>query len=59
MQLLARCERFIQAMKDLHSQEKDPIEVIKWREVLIYLEKCTDATEHVADVVERVIMTNT
>ena len=50
---------FIQAMKNLHSQEKDPIEVIKWREVLIYLEKCTDATEHVADVVERVIMTNT
>ena len=32
--------------------------MIKWREIYFYLEKCTDATEHVADVVERVIMTN-
>lgn len=50
---------FIQAMRRLHEEENDPINMIKWREILIYLEKCTDATEHVADVVERVIMTNT
>ena len=50
---------FIQAMRQLHEEEGDPINMIKWREILIYLEKCTDATEHVADVVERVIMTNT
>lgn len=50
---------FIQAMRRLHEEESDPINMIKWREILIYLEKCTDATEHVADVVERVIMTNT
>lgn len=50
---------FIQAMRRLHEEESDPINMIKWREILIYLEKCTDATEHVADVIERVIMTNT
>ena len=49
---------FIQAMRELHEHEDDPISMIKWREIYFYLEKCTDATEHVADVVERVIMTN-
>ena len=46
-------------MRELHSQSADPVEIVKWREIFIYLEKCTDATEHVADAVERVIMTNT
>ena len=50
---------FIKAMRELHSQSSDPVEIVKWREIFIYLEKCTDATEHVADAVERVIMTNT
>lgn len=50
---------FIRAMRELHAQTSDPVEIIKWREIFIYLEKCTDAVEHVADVVERVIMTNT
>lgn len=49
---------FIKAMRQLHEEESDPVKMIKWREILIYLEKCTDATEHVADAVERVIMTN-
>lgn len=49
---------FILAMRELHEHEDDPINMIKWREIYFYLEKCTDATEHVADVVERVIMTN-
>ncbi len=50
---------FIDGMRELHTKESDPIKIITWRELLIYLEKCTDATEHVADVCERVIMTNT
>lgn len=50
---------YIKAMRELHSGDVDPIEVVRWREVLTYLEQCADATEHVADVVERVIMTNT
>ena len=50
---------FIEGLRELHTKEKDPLKVIIWREILIYLEKCTDATEHVADICERVILTNT
>ena len=50
---------FIEGLRELHTKEKDPLKVITWREILIYLEKCTDATEHVADICERVILTNT
>lgn len=51
--------QFVNAMRALHTNETDPIKIITWREILTYLEKCTDATEHVADVCERVILTNT
>ena len=37
---------------------QDPLEVIAWREIYIYLEKCVDTCEHVADTVESVIMKN-
>lgn len=49
---------FISSMYDLHSSKRDPLEVIALREIYIYLEKCADACEHVADVVEGVIMKN-
>ena len=35
------------------------IDIIAWREIFNYLEKCCDACEHVADAVESVIMKNT
>lgn len=50
---------FIDSMRKLHTEVTDPIEVIAWREIYVYLEKCCDACEHVADVVESVIMKNT
>ena len=50
---------FIASMRKLHTEVKDPMEVIAWREIYRYLEKCCDACEHVADVVESVIMKNT
>ena len=50
---------FIDSMRSLHTQVTDPIEIIAWREIYSYLEKCCDACEHVADVVESVIMKNT
>ena len=49
---------FISNMYQLHKQKIDPFEVIALREIYIYLEKCADACEHVADVVEGVIMKN-
>ena len=47
---------FIESMRRLHAEVTDPIEIIAWREIYVYLEKCCDACEHVADVVESVIM---
>lgn len=50
---------FITSMRKLHTMEKDPLEIIAWREIYVYLEKCCDSCEHVADIVESVIMKNT
>ncbi|MBB5266017.1 hypothetical protein HNP82_003169 [Catenibacillus scindens] len=49
---------FISSMRALHSEEKDTLHIIAWREIYDYLEKCADACEHVADGVETVIMKN-
>lgn len=50
---------FIDSMRQLHTSCTDPLTIISWREIYIYLEKCADACEHVADAVESVIMKNT
>ena len=50
---------FIDSMRKLHTEEEDPIQIIAWREIYNFLEKCCDACEHVADAVESVIMKNT
>ena len=49
---------FIDSMRDLHTTCTDPIQIIVWRELYIYLEKCVDACEHVADTVESIVMKN-
>ena len=49
---------YIASMHSLHSEEKDVLAVIAWREIYSYLEKCADACEHAADVVESVVMKN-
>ena len=50
--------RYIASMRALHTTCSDPLVILSWREIYIYLEKCADACEHVADVVEGVIMKN-
>ena len=50
---------FIDSMRRLHTEVTDPLEIIAWREIYSFLEKCCDACEHVADAVESVIMKNT
>ena len=52
-------ELFVSSLRTLHTTSSDPIQIIVWREIYIYLEKCVDACEHVADTVESVIMKNT
>ena len=49
---------FIDSMYRLHTTCTDPLTIITWREIYLYLEKCADACEHVADIVESVIMKN-
>ena len=49
---------YINSMRTLHTTCSDPIEIIVWREIYLYLEKCVDACEHVADTVESVVMKN-
>ena len=49
---------FIQSVRKLYVESKDPIRIIAWRDIFIYLERCADACEHVADVVESVVMKN-
>ncbi len=51
-------QMFISGMRNLHTTCDDPVTIIVWREIYIYLEKCVDACEHVADTVESVIMKN-
>lgn len=49
---------FIDSMYHLHTTCGDPLTVIAWREIYSYLEKCADACEHVANVVESIVMKN-
>ena len=51
-------KRFIACMYRLHTDCTDPLEVIVWREIYLYLEKCVDTCEHIADTVESTVMKN-
>ena len=46
------------AMANLFTNEKDAIEVVKWKEIFEYLENTLDACEDVANIVEGVVMKN-
>ena len=46
------------AIVRLFDEEKDPIMVIKWKEILEVLEFATDKCEDVADVLETVVLKN-
>ncbi len=50
---------FLQSVRQLHVTSTDPLEVFCWHELYRYLEHCLDACEHVADIVESVVMKNT
>ncbi len=49
---------FMNCMYHLHAECDNVMEVIAWRDIYIYLERCTDTAEHIADIVEGVIMKN-
>ena len=46
------------AITNLFTNEKDPIEVVKWKGIYEYLENALDACEDVANIIEGVVMKN-
>lgn len=50
---------YMKSVRKLYLSSKDPVELMVWREIYDRLEKCCDACEDVANVVESVIMKNT
>lgn len=49
---------YIEAMHSLHTNCTDPMEVFTWHEIYTFLEYCVDSVEHVADVVDSIVMKN-
>lgn len=45
-----------QALARIFREEKDPLTVIKWKEILEYLESATDRCEDVAQIIEGVVL---
>lgn len=46
---------FRKAIKNLFAEEKDPIEIIKWKEIFEFLENTLDTCEDVANTIEGVV----
>lgn len=51
-------EMYISAMRNLYESEKDAIVVLSWSEMFDRLEDCCDSCEHVANVLESIVMKN-
>lgn len=51
-------ELYIKSIRTLHSTCTDPMEVMAWHEIYGYFEKCCDACETVADIVESITIGN-
>lgn len=49
---------YTRAVRRLHMTSHDPIELMVWREIFDQLEKCCDTCEHVANVLESIVMKN-
>ena len=49
---------FRRALTKLFHDEKDPVEIIRWKDIFETLEDTLDACEHLADTVEGVMMKN-
>lgn len=50
---------YVDLVRNLYQTSKDPIELLRWTEVLHRLEKCCDKCEDVANVIESIVMKNT
>lgn len=54
------CDRiYLEAYRSIKNKTSDVLEIMSWRKIYDYLERCTDACEHVTDVVDIIVMKNT
>ena len=49
---------YIEAVRELYLQEKDPVLILTWSKLFDIMEECCDACEHTANVMESIIMKN-
>lgn len=49
---------YIESMYNLHKTCTNPLEVVAWRDIFGYIEKCIDKCEDTADIVQMVVMKN-
>ncbi len=47
-----------EALRRLFEEERDPVMIIKWKEILDFLEEATDCCEDVANLLEGVVVKN-
>lgn len=50
---------YVTAMRQLHTTNPDPLVIMAWHEIYGFFEKCCDACEDVADIVESIAIENT
>lgn len=51
-------DMYVECMRKLHTTSTDPLEIIAWREIYDFFEKCCDTCENVADIVEGITIGN-
>lgn len=49
---------YINGVRDLYRNTKDPVELMVWTEIYLLLEKCCDSCEKVANDIENIVMKN-
>jgi len=49
---------YMNGVRDLYRNTKDPIELMVWTEIYLLLEKCCDSCEKVANDIENIVMKN-
>lgn len=52
-------EFYIEIVRDMHKKDKDdPFQIMVWSQIYSRMERCTDACEHVADIMRTIMLKN-
>lgn len=53
------CDKiYLEGYRNIKKESSDVLEIVAWRKIYDYLERCADACEHVADSVDKIVMKN-